>query len=46
MVSDKLKRLFEKFHVAKDYSFYESKPLHRKEKLKYWIFQYAGNIKH
>ena len=39
-ISDKLKKLLEKFKIAPKYHFYETRLLYKGEKLKYWIFQF------
>lgn len=42
-ISDKCKRIFEQFYIASPFHFYYSKLLYKKEKLDYWIFQFAAS---
>jgi hypothetical protein len=44
-ISDRLKALFEKFIIAQDYHFYETRLLYKGEKLKYWIFQFLATYR-
>ncbi|GJQ05080.1 hypothetical protein [Capnocytophaga canimorsus] len=41
-ISEKLKKLFEKFKISKPYCFYPSKLLFKNEKLDYFIFHFSG----
>lgn len=41
-ISDKCKKLFEQFNIAKGFHFYATKLLYKGEKLNYWIFQIAA----
>ncbi|WP_309607564.1 hypothetical protein [Flavobacterium sp.] len=41
-ISDDFKLLLENFKIAKLCQFYETKLLYKTNKLKYWIFQFAG----
>jgi hypothetical protein len=43
-ISDKCKKVFEKFYIMKDSHFYATKLLYKGEKLDYWIFQFAVNF--
>jgi hypothetical protein len=40
-ISDRFKKLLEKFHIAKGFWFYPTKLLYKGKKMDYWIFQYA-----
>lgn len=42
-ISDDFKLLLEKFKIAPDYHFYETRLLYKENKLKYWIFQFPIN---
>lgn len=42
-ISDKCKKVFEKFSIIKDYHFYATKLLYKEEKFDYWIFQFSVN---
>jgi hypothetical protein len=42
LVSDKLKKLLEKYLLAKDYFFYESRLLYKGMKLTFWLFQFTA----
>ncbi len=39
-ISNKCKKVFERFKIAKGYHFYLTKLLYKVEKYDYWIFQY------
>jgi hypothetical protein len=42
-ISDDFKLLLEKFKIAPDYHFYETRLLYKENKIKYWIFQASIN---
>jgi hypothetical protein len=42
-ISDKCKKVFEKFSIIKDCHFYAPKLLYKEEKFDYWIFQFSVN---
>lgn len=42
-ISDRFKKLLEKFNIANGYHFYATKLLYKGEKLDYWIFQFPVN---
>ncbi|AEK24512.1 imm11 family protein [Capnocytophaga canimorsus] len=42
-ISEKLKKLFEKFKISKPYCFYPSKLLFKNEKLDYFIFHFSAH---
>ena len=44
-VSDKLKSVLENFRIAPKYHFYETRLLYKKEKFKYWIFQFIASYR-
>ena len=44
-ISDKLKSVLEKFRIAPKYHFYETRLLYKKEKFKYWIFQFIASYR-
>ena len=44
-ISDKLKSVLENFRIAPKYHFYETRLLYKKEKFKYWIFQFIASYR-
>ena len=44
-ISDKLKSVLENFKIAPKYYFYETRLLYKKEKFKYWIFQFIASYR-
>ncbi|MET3047106.1 hypothetical protein [Flavobacterium covae] len=42
LISNKLKKIFETFNIAKPHFYYPSKLLYKEKKLDYYIFQFSG----